>query len=265
MGEKIIQIDAFTDQPFKGNPAAVCVLSRQRNEAWMQNVAREMNLSETAFLEKREDGFNLRWFTPSVEVELCGHATLASAHALWEIGYISLKDQARFFTKSGLLTAEFKDGWIKMDFPSEPETAVSPPEDLSKALGVSIKYAGRNRFDYLVEVYSEKILRQINPDFALLATIPIRGVIVTSPSSSGEYDFVSRFFAPQVGVNEDPVTGSAHCCLGPYWGAKLGKNEMVGYQASSRGGIITVCMAKDRVYLSGQAVTVLHGELSDVC
>ncbi len=263
MAEMIIHIDAFTKQPFKGNPAAVCVLSRHRDDTWMQNVAREMNLSETAFLEKCDDGFNLRWFTPSVEVELCGHATLASAHALWEIGYLSLKDQVRFFTKSGLLTAEFKDGWIEMDFPSEPETAIPPPADLSKALGVSFKYAGKNRFDYLVEIDSEKILRRINPDFTLLATIPMRGVIVTSPSISKEYDFASRFFAPQVGVNEDPVTGSAHCCLAPYWGAKLGRDEMVGYQASSRGGIVKVRLAKDRVYLSGQAVTVLRGELSD--
>jgi len=263
MGEIIIQVDAFTDQPFKGNPAAVCILSRYRDETWMQNVAREMNLSETAFLEQRSDGFNLRWFTPSIEVELCGHATLASAHVLWEIGYLNLKDQARFFTKSGLLTAELKDGWIEMDFPGEPETAASPPSDLSKALGVSFRYAGKNRFDYLVEIDSEKILRRINPDFTLLAAIPMRGVMVTSPSSSEEYNFVSRFFAPQVGVNEDPVTGSAHCCLGPYWGARLGRKEMVGYQASSRGGIIRVRLAKDRVFLGGQAVTVLRGELSD--
>ena len=259
----IFQIDAFTSEPFRGNPAAVCILPRPRDEIWMQNVASEMNLSETAFLEKKEDGFNLRWFTPSVEVELCGHATLASAHALWEFGHINLKDQARFFTKSGLLAAEFKGGWIEMNFPAEPETAVSPPADLSRALGVSFEYSGKNRFDYIVEVDSEKILRQINPDFGLLATIPMRGVIVTSPSNSEGYDFASRFFAPQVGVNEDPVTGSAHCCLGPYWGAKLGKNKMVGYQASARGGTVRVCSAGERVFLAGQAVTILRGELSD--
>ena len=265
MGEIIIQIDAFTDRPFRGNPAAVCVLSRHRDDTWMQNVAREMNLSETAFLEKREDGFNLRWFTPTVEVELCGHATLASAHALWEIGYLNPKEQARFFTKSGLLTAALTDDWIEMNFPVEPETAASAPPDLSRALGVGFTYVGKNRFDYLVEIDSEESIRRINPDFSLLATIPMRGVIVTSPSSSTEYDFVSRFFAPQVGVNEDPVTGSAHCCLGPYWGARLGKHETVGYQASSRGGIVRVRMDKDRVYLGGQAVTVLRGELSDHC
>jgi len=265
MGEIIIQIDAFTDRPFRGNPAAVCILSRHRDDTWMQNVAREMNLSETAFLEKREDGFNLRWFTPTVEVELCGHATLASAHALWEIGYLNPKEQARFFTKSGLLTAALTDDWIEMNFPVEPETAASAPPDLSRALGVGFTYVGKNRFDYLVEIDSEESIRRINPDFSLLATIPMRGVIVTSPSSSSEYDFVSRFFAPQVGVNEDPVTGSAHCCLGPYWGARLGKHETVGYQASSRGGIVRVRMDKDRVYLGGQAVTVLRGELSDHC
>ena len=265
MGEIIIQIDAFTDRPFRGNPAAVCILSRHRDDTWMQNVAREMNLSETAFLEKKEDGFNLRWFTPAVEVELCGHATLASAHALWEIGYLNPKEQARFFTKSGLLTAALTDDWIEMNFPVEPETAASAPPDLSSALGVGFTYVGKNRFDYLVEIDSEESIRRINPDFALLATIPMRGVIVTSPSSSMEYDFVSRFFAPQVGVNEDPVTGSAHCCLGPYWGARLGKHETVGYQASSRGGIVRVRMDKERVYLGGQAVTVLRGELSDHC
>lgn len=265
MGDIIIQVDAFTERPFKGNPAAVCILSQQRDDVWMQNVAREMNLSETAFLEKTDDGFNLRWFTPAVEVELCGHATLASAHTLWEIGYLNLTEEARFSTKSGLITAAFKDGWIEMNFPAEPESAVSAPPDLSKALGVEFQYVGKNRFDYLVEVESEQTIRRIEPDFSLLATIPMRGVIVTSPSLSEEYDFVSRFFAPHVGVNEDPVTGSAHCCLGPYWGNRLGKNNVVGYQASSRGGIIKVHMDKDRVYLGGQAVTICRGELSEHC
>lgn len=224
-----------------------------------------MNLSETAFLERQEEGFNLRWFTPAVEVELCGHATLASAHVLWEIGYLNPKEQARFFTKSGLLTAELKNGWIEMNFPAELETAATAPPDLSRALGVGFIYVGKNRFDYLLEIDSEETLRRINPDFTLLASIPIRGVTVTTLSRSKEYDFVSRFFAPQVGVNEDPVTGSAHCCLGPYWGGKLGKNEMVGYQASSRGGVIRVRTDGNRVYIGGQAVTVLRGELSDYC
>jgi len=231
----------------------------------MQNVAREMNLSETAFLVKKEIGYNLRWFTPAVEVDLCGHATLASAHALWEGGYTNTKQQIRFHTRSGLLTAERNDRWIEMNFPAEPETSTSAPLDLSKALGVGFKYVGKNRFDYLVEIDSEETLRRIDPDFALLNTIPMRGVIVTSPSGSGEYDFVSRFFAPHVGVNEDPVTGSAHCCLAPYWATRLGRAEMVGYQASSRGGIVRVRVDKDRVYLGGQAVTILQGKLSDHC
>jgi PhzF family phenazine biosynthesis protein len=265
MGETIFQIDAFTDRAFRGNPAAVCILTRNRDSTWMQDVAREMNLSETAFLKKRKSGFSLRWFTPAVEVELCGHATLASAHALWESGYIDPKDQARFNTKSGLLTAIRKGNWIEMNFPAEPATSASAPRGLSMALGVSFRYTGKNRFDYLVEIDSEKTLRGIAPDFALLKTIPARGVIVTSPSRSKEYDFVSRFFAPRVGVNEDPVTGSAHCCLAPYWANRLGMGEMVGYQASARGGIVRVRAEGDRVHISGQAVTVLQGKLSDRC
>jgi PhzF family phenazine biosynthesis protein len=265
MGETIIQVDAFTNRPFAGNPAAVCILSHHRDDTWMQNVAREMNLSETAFLEQRKDGFNLRWFTPAVEVELCGHATLASAHALWELEYLTKGAKAVFFTRSGLLTAERKNGWIEMNFPAEPETTALAPPDLSNALGVEFTYVGKNRFDYLVEVDAEETVRRIDPDFTLLMKIPMRGVIVTSPSASQEYDFVSRFFAPQVGVNEDPVTGSAHCCLGPYWAGRLGKKEMSGFQASTRGGTVRVRMENDRVYIGGQAVTILRGELSDNC
>ncbi|MGZ3579187.1 MAG: PhzF family phenazine biosynthesis protein [Syntrophales bacterium] len=263
MGEKIFHIDAFTDKPFRGNPAAVCILTRHHGDTWMQNVAREMNLSETAFLEEKENGYNLRWFTPAVEVDLCGHATLASAHALWEAGYMDAKDNCRFYTRSGLLTAERKNGWIEMNFPAERETNATAPADLSQALGVGFNYVGKNRFDYLVEIDSEETVGRIDPDFALLNTIPMRGVIVTSPSSSGEYDFVSRFFAPHVGVNEDPVTGSAHCCLAPYWAARLGRDEMVGYQASPRGGFVRVRVDNDRVHLGGQAVTISQGELSD--
>ena len=262
MGEKIAQVDAFTDRPFKGNPAAVCILSHERDADWMQNVAQEMNLSETAFLLRQDDAYNLRWFTPEVEVELCGHATLASAHVLWETGCLGPVAEARFFTKSGMLTANLRDGWIEMNFPAQPETTASLPPKLEKALGAGFKYVGKNRFDYLVEVDSEEIIRRISPDFALLRTIPMRGVIVTSLSASKDYDFVSRFFAPRVGVNEDPVTGSAHCCLAPFWGARLGKNEMIGCQVSSRGGIVKVRPAGDRVYIGGQAVTVLRGELA---
>jgi PhzF family phenazine biosynthesis protein len=265
MGEMIIQVDAFTNRPFAGNPAAVCILSDRRDDTWMQNVAREMNLSETAFLERHKDGFNLRWFTPSVEVELCGHATLASAHVLWENGHLGKDEKALFYTKSGLLTAELKNGWIEMNFPAEPDAEAPTPPGLSKALGVGFTYVGKNRFDYLVEVDREETVRGMNPDFTLLTKIPMRGVIVTSPSASQEYDFVSRFFAPRVGVNEDPVTGSSHCCLGPYWAGRLGKHEMIGCQVSARGGIVKVRTDNNRVYISGQAVTVLRGALSDSC
>jgi PhzF family phenazine biosynthesis protein len=261
MGLTLFQVDAFTAKPFAGNPAAVCILPQPMDENWMQNVAREMNLSETAFLLRQEEGFQLRWFTPAVEVDLCGHATLASAHVLWEMGYAKLSGQVRFYTRSGILTAERKGDWIEMDFPSKPEEPAPMPPGLAQALGVSIQYLGQNQFDYLVEVDSEETVRSLRPDFALLGTLPIRGVIVTSLSSSPGYDFVSRFFAPRVGVNEDPVTGSAHCCLGPFWGNRLHKFELVAYQASSRGGVLRVRVLGPRVVLGGQAVTVLRGEL----
>ena len=263
MGVDIFQVDAFAEKPFTGNPAAVCILPKPRDELWMQNVAREMNLSETAFLYKLEDGFNLRWFTPGVEVELCGHATLASAHILWEIGLLAPEDEARFHTLSGLLTAERKGEEIELNFPATPEETASAPGRLTEALGVAPEYIGKTKFDYLVEVQTEETVRSMTPDFALLKTLPIRGIIVTSGSSATRYDFVSRFFAPGAGIDEDPVTGSAHCCLGPFWAKRLGKREFVAYQASERGGVVRVRVVGDRVYLGGQAVTVFHGELID--
>jgi PhzF family phenazine biosynthesis protein len=261
MGLTIFQVDAFTDKPFSGNPAGVCVVPEPQEERWMQNVAREMNLSETAFLQRQADGYNLRWFTPAVEVDLCGHATLASAHILWEVGYLEPGEQARFHTRSGLLTADSKGSWIEMNFPAQPEEPVSAPPGLIEALGVPIKYIGKSKFDYLVEVDSEDIVRSAKPDFSLLATVTARGVILTSLASLKDYDFVSRFFAPQVGINEDPVTGSAHCTLSPFWSKQLGRDELVGYQASIRGGVVRVRLDGDRVYIGGQAVTVLRGEL----
>lgn len=261
MGVTIYQVDAFTDKPFLGNPAAVCILTGPGEENWMQEVAREMNLAETAFLYKIEDGFNLRWFTPSVEVDLCGHATLASAHILWEKGYLRVDEQARFHTKSGLLTANKKNEWIELDFPAEPPEKTNAPKELINALGVTPIYIGKNRFDYIVEVDSEQVVRDMQPNIILLKKMPIRGVIVTSRSCTDEYDFVSRFFAPGAGINEDPVTGSAHCCLGPYWREKFNKDEFIAYQASERGGFVRVRICNDRVILGGQAVTVLYGEL----
>ena len=256
----IYQVDAFTEKPFSGNPAAVCLLSESLDSAWMQNVAREMNLSETAFLQKEADGYNLRWFTPAVEVDLCGHATLASAHILWETGLLSPQEQARFHTRSGLLTAEWRGGEIELNFPAKPEEPAVPPSDLARALGVKPRYTGRSKFDYLVEVESEDTVRGLTPDFSLLKSLAIRGTVVTSRASTAGFDFVSRFFAPAVGVNEDPVTGSAHCTLGPFWSKRLGKNDLYAYQASPRGGTLRVRVAGDRVFLGGKAVTVLRGE-----
>jgi PhzF family phenazine biosynthesis protein len=259
---KITQVDAFTNKPFAGNPAAVCILEELQNASWMQLVAREMNLSETAFLARQADGYDLRWFTPAVEVDLCGHATLASAHVLWEEGHLKPSQQARFHTRSGLLTADLKGGWIEMDFPATLEESAQCPPGLVEALGAAPAYVGKNRFDYLIEVDSEEVVRNLKPDLSALEKLPVRGVIVTAPSSAAEYDFVSRFFAPRSGVSEDPVTGSAHCCLGPFWGKKLKKDQLVGYQASARGGVVRVRLGGDRVYLQGQAVTVLRGELA---
>jgi len=261
MGLTITQVDAFTDTPFAGNPAAVCLLPAPRDEGWMQSVAREMNLSETAFLVRAGDGYDLRWFTPSVEVALCGHATLASAHVLWEEGHLAAAQQARFHTKSGLLTGDRVGNWIELDFPVKREETAPAPAGLAEALGVAPKYVGRNQFDYLVEIDGEAAVRHLTPNHAALATLPVRGVIVTSRADSPGYDFVSRFFAPGSGVAEDPVTGSAHCALGPYWQSRLGKSQLVGYQASPRGGIVRVRVVGDRVKLGGKAVTVLRGEL----
>jgi PhzF family phenazine biosynthesis protein len=260
---RLLQVDAFTAEPFRGKPAADCLLDRERDAAWMQDVAAEMNLSETAFLLRRDDGFSLRWFTPAVEVALCGHATLASAHALWEEQLLGPSDVARFHTKSGLLTAERKGEWIELDFPATREERSEAPEGLLSSLGVTeAVYVGRNKFDYLVEVASEELVRGLNPDHAGLRRIPVRGVIVTSRASMPDADFVSRFFAPGSGVDEDPVTGSAHCCLTPYWSARLGREEMTGYQASRRGGFVRVRLAGERVKLGGRAVTVFRGELA---
>jgi len=261
VGLQIHHVDAFTDKLFSGNPAAVCILSGARDETWMQHVAREMNLSETAFLLREGDGYRLRWFTPVVEVDLCGHATLASAHTLYETGSVGEREEVRFQTRSGVLTAKRSGGWIELNFPSEEDANSKAPDDLVKALGIRPKYVGQNRFDYIVEAESEDILRRMKPDYSLLAQITTRGVIVTSRSDSEKYDFVSRFFAPAVGINEDPVTGSAHCCLGPFWKKKLHKDEFTAYQASERGGVVKVRVQGERILLSGQAVTVLKSQL----
>lgn len=263
MSIPLYQVDAFTSKAFRGNPAAVCLLRGPADAGWMQSVASEMNLSETAFLYKEEDGFRLRWFTPAAEVELCGHATLASAHILWETGILAHGKQARFHTLSGLLTAEQRDELIELNFPATPPVETDPPAGLAEALGVQPLYVGRSKFDYLVRIGSQADLRAMQPDMRQLKALPVRGVMVTAAGQPGKYDFVSRFFAPAVGVNEDPVTGSAHCCLAPYWMGLTGKSEMQAYQDSNRGGEVRVRVEGDRVALGGQAVTVLRGELVD--
>lgn len=226
MAIEITQVDAFTGRPFTGNPAAICLLAEPQPDQWMQNLAGEMNLSETAFLRRMGDEFELRWFTPSTEVDLCGHATLAAAHVLWESGELRPEETARFRTRSGLLTARREGDWIEMDFPATPVQPAEPPAGLLEALGVRARQVGRSRFDYLVEADSEQAVRSLSPDFAALAKAPTRGVIVTARAQE-RYDFVSRFFAPASGINEDPVTGSAHCCLGPYWKEKLNRDEFL--------------------------------------
>jgi PhzF family phenazine biosynthesis protein len=257
----IVHVDAFTSEPFAGNPAAVCYLDDPRDAAWMQQVAREMNLSETAFLRARGDGFDLRWFTPTVEVDLCGHATVASAHALWESGRLAPTETARFHTRSGVLTAARQGDWIELDFPATPDEAVAAPPGLVEALGVSPLYVGKSRFDYLVEVENEQAVRGVRPDFGRLGAIKARGVIVTGVASTAGVDFVSRYFAPAFGIDEDPVTGSTHCCLAPFWSRRLEKQELVARQLSPRGGLLRLRLDGDRVRIAGQAVTVWRGEL----
>jgi PhzF family phenazine biosynthesis protein len=228
----------------------------------MRDVAREMNLSETAFLVPKDGGYNLRWFTPAVEIDLCGHATVASAHVLWEDEHLPAGQQARFHTRSGLLTADRRGEWIELDFPAKLASPAEAPPELLPALGVQAKFVGKNAFDYLVEVDSEATVRAMAPDHGALRKLPVRGIIVTAQSSTPEFDFVSRFFAPGSGIDEDPVTGSAHCALGPFWAPRLGKTELMAYQASARGGVVRVRVNGERVLLGGQAVTVMTGDLT---
>ncbi|NLF52189.1 MAG: PhzF family phenazine biosynthesis protein [Leptolinea sp.] len=267
MRNMIYQVDAFTGVPFKGNPAGVYISFSSQPEDWMRMMAREMNLSETAFLSRRaieSEGYDLRWFTPKVEVDLCGHATLASAHILWEQGFLGVEEEARFHTRSGILTARLlDDDWISMDFPVKRVEPADVPDGLMEGLNINAaRFVGSNKMDYLVELDNEEQVRQLEPDHSRLKKVNLRGVIVTARASSSEYDFVSRFFAPGAGVDEDPVTGSSHTALTPYWSKKLGKKEMIAYQASARGGMIRVVDRDERVELRGQAVTVFMAEIN---
>jgi PhzF family phenazine biosynthesis protein len=274
MAQPIAVVDAFTSEPYRGNPAGISVLPAAASDEWMQSVAIEMNHAETAFLVKRgaskQDGYDLRWFTPGGEVDLCGHATLASAHYLWETKALADDHQARFHTRSGLLTADriLLNGapWIELDFPSEPVAATATPEGLAAMLGAEPIFVGRNRMDFLVELKDESNLRNLRPDFKRIAALSsetnLRGIIVTARGTHAEADIVSRCFFPRFLLDEDPVTGSAHCALAPYWIERLGKPEIVAYQASARGGWLHLRLAGDRVKLRGQAVTTLRGELA---
>jgi PhzF family phenazine biosynthesis protein len=266
MSVPLYQVDAFTNAPFAGNPAAVCLLSTSRDADWMQDVAAEMNLSETAFLHPQRDGaYRLRWFTPTHEVDLCGHATLASAHVLWTDGRLAPDAEARFDTNSGRLTATRDDGWITMDFPADPPAPVEPPPALLDALGLMDPlYVGASGRDYLLRCTDAADVWALDPDVRTLAELDTRGVIVTAEGDRAEVDFVSRFFAPGVGVPEDPVTGSAHCALGPYWAEQAGQVDLTGRQVSPRGGTVRVRLDApdaERVALAGQATTVLRGRL----
>ena len=253
-------VDAFTARAFRGNPAAVCLLSASRPARWMQSVAAEMNLAETAFVRPLARGFSLRWFTPKVEVDLCGHATLAAAHVLWQEGIVPGSTQLGFETRSGRLTAVRTASAIELDFPALAARTCKPPSGLAQALGAVPRAVAMSKHDLLVELASERAVRELQPDLARLRRLRTRGVIVTARANR-QWDFVSRFFAPAVGIDEDPVTGSAHSVLAPFWSERLGKSEMLGYQASARGGVVAVKLRGDRVALGGEALTVVRGEL----
>ncbi|TFG62379.1 MAG: PhzF family phenazine biosynthesis protein [Spirochaetales bacterium] len=272
---KLYQVDSFADRPFKGNPAGVCVLSGEEAaraaDQWMQDLAMEMNLSETAFLFKEKETYSLRWFTPAVEVDLCGHATLASAHILWSEKFEPEDSELIFNTRSGRLGAANRAGWITLDFPSDGPVEADPPEGLLDALfagggtgSAAPVYSGKTKFDWFVCVATEEEVRRVRPNFEALAEVTGRGVVITAPSSDSAYDFVSRFFAPAAGIPEDPVTGSAHCCLGPYWQARLKKNEFTAYQASPRGGVVKVEVRDRRTRISGKALTIFELSPRDI-
>jgi PhzF family phenazine biosynthesis protein len=266
MHQIITVVDSFTTIPYSGNPAAVCVLDRPADDAWLRAVAREMNLSETAFLHHESRSgphptFHLRWFTPLIEVDLCGHATLAAAHVLWESGRVPGNDRIRFLTRSGALSASRSSRGITLDFPAIPPEPIAPIAGLDDAIGAPILGTLCAGPDILVEIASPQALRELKPHAPAIEALRVRGLIVTAPSDEPGFDFLSRFFAPSSGVPEDPVTGSAHCALGPFWAQRLNRNTLTGYQASPRGGTVSVEIKDDRALLTGHAVTILEGKL----
>lgn len=264
MGQRITVVDAFTHVAFAGNPAAVCVLTAPTTDAWMQAVAGEMRQSETAFcVPLKDESFELRWFTPNREVRLCGHATLAAAHVLWEEGWVAPQRPVRFSTRSGDLVATPLGRRIELDFPARPPSEAEAPEGMLEALGVTPSWVGRDPDDYIVLLEDEEAVRRCAPDFTALGEIETRGVIITALAAQPEIDFVSRFFAPRLGIDEDPVTGSAHCSLTPFWASRLGKTRLTARQLSARGGELEVDLVSDRVKLRGTCVTMLRGNLTE--
>ena len=255
-------VDAFTDRPFSGNPAGVVLLPGPADPGWMQSVAAELRHSETAFLYAGDGAWTLRWFTPAAEVRLCGHATLAAAHVLWSAGQANAAAAVEFDTASGRLTARRHHEFVELDFPAQPATAAPAPPGLLESVGVEPTAVASNGTDWLLELADEPSVLAVTPDFGRLAEVDARGVMITAASQRSGVDFVSRWFGPAVGVDEDPVTGSAHCALGPWWAVRLGRDELVGYQASPRGGTVRVRVAGERVRLAGSAVTVVAGQLT---
>lgn len=258
----VYQVDTFTDKPFQGNPAGVCYMMDHRSDRWMQAVAMEMQLPDTAFFQQSEKGFRLRWFTPSQELSLCGHATMAAAHVIWEIDLVAPDKPVQFETKSGLLQATREGEYIALGLPGLPALPQPEPSGLAEVLNQPILFFGSNGMDMLVEVPDAAQIRAWEPDLTYISSLDTRGLIVTARDHSGTCDFISRFFAPRTGVKEDPVTGSAHACLGPYWAGKLQKKRLIGYQASARGGEVLISMDETRVVIQGKAITVMQGVIT---
>jgi PhzF family phenazine biosynthesis protein len=256
----IYQVDAFTDEVFKGNPASVCVLEEWLDDKLMQKIAMENNQAETAFIVKEDQVYHIRWFTPTVEVNLCGHATVASAHVLFN-ELRAIENQITFTSKSGLLIVKKEhDGKITLDFPADPPNEVDEiPAGLFEGLNIKPTAVWKGKFDYMVEVENEEIVNNLHPNFKLISTIPSRGVLVTAKGK--QVDFVSRCFFPQTGVDEDAVTGSAHCLLVAYWNSKTGKSSFIATQNSKRGGKLICTLKGDRVLMSGHAILYMKGEI----
>lgn len=264
MNEQIIiyQVDAFTTEPFKGNPAGVCILKNERSESWMQNIAAELHASETAFLTGGGNNYRIRFFTPEAEVPLCGHATLSSAHIIYENGLAGISEEISFLSAAGELKIRFSEGWIVMNFPAYNVIPVENASDISKYIGIVPSELYRTSHGWILALLgSETELLNLDPDFRAMKSSQYGDLIVTSPSDDPGYDFCVRCFAPALGIDEDPVTGSAHCALATFWHKKTGKTDFVSHQISKRGGLLRVSLIGERVEISGKAKTLFRAEL----